>query len=59
MRKTVSITAVQEAREKDTAERPKRKEVRDKRKTAQEQEVQGVPGRGGAISLRGRLCSKL
>ena len=39
MRKTISTTAVQEAREKDTAERPKRKEVRAKRIMAQEKMV--------------------
>ena len=42
VRKPISTKAVQEAREKDQQERLKRKEVRDKRKTAQERLVKPV-----------------
>ena len=50
MRKTMSNTTVQEAREKDIEERLKRKEVRDKRKTAQEQMVK--PGMKVLVAQR-------
>ena len=50
MRKSINTTAVQEAREKDTSERLKRKEVRDKRKTAQEKMVK--PGTKVLVAQR-------